>query len=306
MATTIPVVRPTTQVLNDTRRAARRGLTLFFAILVPLSVLFETLAIQTQNALWIFIVMWVPAFASLVARLALREGPSDISFRLGGRRGLRALGLAFILPAIICGVAYGLAWGLGLAGFVLVEHPMVAALTGGSTAPLVVMSVQILLAMTLGLIGSGVGAIGEEIGWRGYMLTRLIDAGVPAPILTSGLIWALWHTPLILAGQYAAGPSAALSALLFLVAATASGVIHGQLRLRSGSIWPPILLHSVWNSVAQNVFDRAISGSNATIWVGESGILVALVLVAVAVTVSRGRGPIVRSLPQPVAEQANA
>ncbi len=84
MATTIPVVQPTTQVLNDTRRAARRGLTLFFAILVPLSVLFETLAIQTQNALWIFIVMWVPAFASLVARLALRESPSDISFRLGG------------------------------------------------------------------------------------------------------------------------------------------------------------------------------------------------------------------------------
>jgi membrane protease YdiL (CAAX protease family) len=45
-------------------------------------------------------------------------------------------------------------------------------------------------------------AAGEEIGWRGYMLTRLIDARVPAPILTSGIVWALWHLPLVLGGGY--------------------------------------------------------------------------------------------------------
>ena len=41
---------------------------------------------------------------------------------------------------------------------------------------------------------------GEEIGWHGYMLTRLVDAGMAKPILTSGLIWGLWHVPLILGG----------------------------------------------------------------------------------------------------------
>ena len=34
---------------------------------------------------------------------------------------------------------------------------------------------------------------GEEIGWRGYMLTRLIAAGVPNAVLVSGVIWGLWH-----------------------------------------------------------------------------------------------------------------
>jgi hypothetical protein len=42
-------------------------------------------------------------------------------------------------------------------------------------------------------------AAGEEIGWRGYMLTRLVDAGIPRPVLASGLIWGLWHVPVVLA-----------------------------------------------------------------------------------------------------------
>ena len=64
-------------------------------------------------------------------------------------------------------------------------------------------------------------AAGEEIGWRGYMLTRLIDAGVPKPVLLSGVIWGLWHVPLILGGVYLAGPPPVVSAALWLVTATA-------------------------------------------------------------------------------------
>ena len=62
---------------------------------------------------------------------------------------------------------------------------------------------------------AAISATGEEIGWRGYMLTRLVDAKIPRPILVSGLIWWGWHAPLILSGQYASGPYPALSALLF-------------------------------------------------------------------------------------------
>ena len=64
-------------------------------------------------------------------------------------------------------------------------------------------------------------AAGEEIGWRGYMLTRLIDAGVPAPVIVSGLIWGLWHVPLIVAGIiYGAHPSPALAVVLAVTLAS--------------------------------------------------------------------------------------
>ena len=54
--------------------------------------------------------------------------------------------------------------------------------------------------MTVGLVLNLVRAAGEEIGWRGYMLTRFIEAGIPRPVLTHAIVWGLWHLPLILFG----------------------------------------------------------------------------------------------------------
>ena len=80
------------------------------------------------------------------------------------------------------------------------------------------------------------------------MLTRLVDSGIAAPILVSGIVWALWHTPLILSGQYASGPHPLLSAAGSCLDVVAVGA---WLRQSSGSIWPGIWAHGVWNAVIQ-------------------------------------------------------
>ncbi|MEZ4735063.1 MAG: hypothetical protein R3E79_48830 [Caldilineaceae bacterium] len=61
---------------------------------------------------WVLFLMLTPTVASVVARLTLREGFGDVSFRVGGRRGVQAILLALILPVIIGLVAYGVAWPL--------------------------------------------------------------------------------------------------------------------------------------------------------------------------------------------------
>jgi membrane protease YdiL (CAAX protease family) len=149
--------------------------------------------------------------------------------------------------------------------------------------------INLAVAATIVTIFSAPRAAGEEIGWRGYMLTRLIDAGVPKPILTSGLIWGLWHVPLILGGVYLAGPPPVLSALLFIVVATAFSFVFARLRLETGSVWPAIALHAAWNAIIQTAFDRASTGAGATLWIGESGILLALTTVLAAIIFSRGQ-----------------
>ena len=278
---------------SNIRLRARRGLTIYFAVLVPLSAAFEALLIR-GNSSWVWALMWTPAAASLVARLVLREGFDDVSFRVGGRRGWKAIGLALIFPIVIGVIAYGIGWMTGLVQFGPRPIALAARYIPEATSPAVVFLINLAVAATIVTLYSARTAAGEEIGWRGYMLTRLIDAGVPKPILTSGLIWGLWHVPLILGGVYLVGPPPLVAALLWMVTATAFSFVFARVRLEPGSVWPAITLHSAWNAIIQAAFDPASHGARAELWIGESGILVALTMVVAAIVFSCGRWTIRR------------
>lgn len=257
--------------------AAGRGLAVYFAVLIPGSAIIETFVLRAGGNIghypWlIFLLMWTPAISSFVARAVLREGIADVSFRLVGPEALRTMVAAVVFPLVVGTIAYGTAWATGLVAFTT-PH-------GGFFLNL---GRAVVLGCTLGVLSGA----GEEIGWRGYMLTRLVDAGIPKPLLASGIIWALWHFPLILSGQYAAGPHPGISAAIFLVDVIGIAFVIGVLRLRSGSVWPAALLHGAWNGIIQVGFDPAATGPGATTWVGESGIFVALVSLVIGILVAR-------------------
>jgi membrane protease YdiL (CAAX protease family) len=155
----------------------------------------------------------------------------------------------------------------------------------------------LLVAATVTTVLGCVSAAGEEIGWWGYMLTRLIEGGIRYPVLAGGVIWALWHVPLIVMGVYVAGGQQSMVVTLtgFMVSVVAVSFVFARFRLQTGSIWPAIVLHGAWNSVIQTGFDPAAAGTGAHLWLGESGILVALTLVVAAVLVSLGRWRMLRA-----------
>jgi hypothetical protein len=64
------------------------------------------------------------------------------------------------------------------------------------------------------------------------------------------------------------------------------------LRLTSGSVWPAVIAHASWNALIQGVFDASTQG--AGIWLGESGILVAIVAASLVLVHVRGTWTIKR------------
>ncbi len=261
---------------------ARRGLLVFFALVALGTGAFQGLLLRSGKPIgespWlVYGLMWTPGVASIVARLVFREGFRDVSFRVGGAAGWKAIGFGWLLPPVLGSVVYGLAWSTGLASFGVPALADVGLSALGQPARLAT-----LLGISLTLVSalSLVSAAGEEIGWRGYLLTRLIEAGVPRPVLVSSLVWALWHLPLVVSGQYAAGPNRVLSAAVFVATVVGIGFTMAFLRLSTGSVWPAIVLHGVWNAVIQGTFDT--STKEPSIWVGEAGILVAAASLAVA------------------------
>jgi len=276
-----PVIQ--TRVFPGRTRSAKYGLLIFFAFLLPLSLLGYWLWIAKGNHLFL---IYCPAVSAILTRLIRREGFRDVSFRFGGWRTVKALLLALLFPLIVGIVAYGVAWTSGVVHFSVMPIPKPFP---SSTDSITRFALWIVLAMTVITAIYLLTVLGEEIGWRGYMLTRLIDANVPRPLLITGLIWGAWHVPLILSGSYGpgGGPNPLLAVALFMVTATAFAYLLAWIRLRTGSIWPCIVAHAAWNGIIGVAFNGATKGVSSQLWTGESGLLVALVVTVAVVLVYR-------------------
>jgi len=272
-----------------TVRRARRGLLLFAIILAPLSLLgYWFYRVSKASGLPLvpdLPLMASPALAAVITRLLLREGFADVSFRFGGRRGVHALVLGVAIPLIVGGLAYGIAYLTGLAQFAPPGQPLLAPAAG----PVTNFAITLALTATLGTLILLPLAAGEEIGWRGYVLPRLVDAGVSRPVLLSALIWGTWHLVPLLGSGYAALPSPLFSATNLIIAATSFGCILAWMRLDTGSIWPCVVAHAAWNAIINGAFDLATPGEAARFWIGESGFLVMLALVGVTLVIGRAR-----------------
>ncbi|HTM58384.1 MAG TPA: type II CAAX endopeptidase family protein, partial [Candidatus Udaeobacter sp.] len=229
---------------------ARRGVVLFLVLIPALVALplflrlrFGGPAHPRFDYACLIGLTWAPALACLIARAIRREGLGDVSFGFALRRDARWLAVAIAAPLAVMLIGYGAAWGSSLAPFTL---PPAAPWPGADPATR-------FAGFALSNLGRGIAtwlllALGEEIGWRGYLLPRLIDAGVRRPVLLSGIIWGFWHVPSVLWGSYPAGPNRPLSAAIILVTLGAFALALARMRLETGSIWPVVLSHAFWNS----------------------------------------------------------
>ena len=193
------------------------------------------------------------------------------------RRG-RGLLIAVVGPVLIGALSFGVA-----AAFGVVRFPGLGAVSvsGG-------------LNILVGMVISTFVFLGEEIGWRGYLLFRLaeVTSGRKAAILT-GAFHAIFHLPLLLlTTTYQSAGQRWIVVPMVMITITLAGVWYGWLRLSSGSIWPVCLSHSVFNNVMESLAGVAIVTSAATMAyvTTETGVatMVIMVLVAAFLLVRKG------------------
>ena len=193
------------------------------------------------------------------------------------RRG-RGLLIAVVGPVLIGALSFGVAAALGV-----VRFPGLAPGLGSG-----------LLSILVGMAISTVVFLGEEIGWRGYLLFRLAEVTSPrtAAILT-GAFHGIYHLPLLLlTTTYQGAGQRWIVVPMVMITLTLAGVWYGWLRLSSGSIWPVCLSHSVFNNVMESLAGVAIVTSATTMAyvTTETGVatMVIMVLVAAFLLVRRG------------------
>jgi membrane protease YdiL (CAAX protease family) len=156
--------------------------------------------------------------------------------------------------------------------------------------PAIGLAGYVFFIVTAGLVASVARALGEEIGWRGFLVPQLAKLyGFVAVSLISGLLWSAYHYPSMLLGGYGpAGPSIWYQVVCFTVMTTSLGFIVAWLRLRSGSVWPAALLHGLHNTIVQAIFTPLTTNTGHTDWyIDEFGAALAVTTMIGAIIVSR-------------------
>ena len=209
---------------------------------------------------------------ALTMAFAVRRGQRRAILSAVGfhpRRG-RGLLIAVVVPVLITTASFSVA-----AAFGVVRFPGLGA--GFASGFLNILVTTVISAFVY---------LGEEIGWRGYLLFRLAEVTSPrvAAILT-GACHAIFHLPLLLlTTTYQPAGQRWIVVPMVMIAITLAGVWYGWLRLWSGSIWAVSLSHSVFNNVMDGFARVAIASSAATMAyvTTETGVVTMVIMVLVA------------------------
>lgn len=259
--------------------------------------------------------MMTPAIAALIVVFFV-ESPQRKAAALGIwpvtpiRRllGYSVLGIVVPIALVLVALPIGALFGVYPADFVNFSafQQTLDEQSGGAELPLPVgalVAIQLLTIPAAALINL-IPALGEELGWRGWLLPKLMPLGTLPALLISGVIWGLWHAPLILLGYNYPSTPGWLAMTAMVIMCILVGAVFSWLRLRSGSVWPAALAHAAFNGAGGSYLLLARAGEHidttqATI-LGWSGWIVPFALVALLAATGQFRP----REPQPVGTDA--
>lgn len=259
---------------------AKRKVVTFLVVLALLSVPGYLVAFTSSPTIGLPAALAMPAVAGLLTRLIFQKNLSGVGWKRGR---FRYYPLAYVLPVIWLVIAHAIMWSTAIADISVEAFvAYVTEMTNGSFDTLLS---GLFAVAFISVPFTTILVLQEELGWRGLLVPELAKfTSFTTNCLITTLIWAVYHFPLIVGFGYISGSAPMwyklVTAVLFLIPVT---VIVNWLRLRSGSIWPPSLLHASGNAFMGNLFaPLTVAGSNFDYWGGAAGLMIFLVTAAVA------------------------
>jgi membrane protease YdiL (CAAX protease family) len=208
--------------------------------------------------------MWAPALGAYVARRTVDEDfAATLRLRTRDRTLAAMVRRSLVIPFAVYAAAYAIAWYAGIARW---------SPGGGRWTTTAQIVANVVVNLTILVLVGTFTAMGEEIGWRGYLQPRLDAAGVRASVVVVSLCQIVYHAPLIVFAGYVNSGTAAVSLAMFAAGDVPWSFIAASESYRARSLWPAVLIHSFHNTISQWLFPRFFALSANQTWLrGEDG-----------------------------------
>jgi membrane protease YdiL (CAAX protease family) len=240
--------------------------------------------LSAASGMYVLGIMWSPATAAILTCKLFGRDLGTLGWKWGKARYQVA---SYLIPLGYATVAYLFIWVFRLGGFY--DHEFVSRLTQrfglGPLPNWASISLYFALAATVGMIRSCASALGEEIGWRGFLVPQLSKMmGFTSAALISGIIWSLWHYPILIFADYNAGTPTWYGLTCFTVMVISISFVFAWMRLKSGSLWTGVLLHASHNLFIQSFFTPMTTNTGRTAYfTDEFGCVLPVVSLALAI-----------------------
>ncbi|MCJ7665377.1 MAG: CPBP family intramembrane metalloprotease [Actinobacteria bacterium] len=222
--------------------------------------------------------MLIPGISAFIVRKFItKEGFSDAGLKFGS--GKLYLKTYIFIPFIFV-VIYGIT-----AVFYKPDFSLSSFVTQYGVSPPIPPSLMIIAivisSLTFATVINSAFAFGEEFGWRGYLLPKLLPLGKVKALVISGIVWGLWHVPFILLLGFHYGEDKILGAIVFTILIMFLGIYIGYLRLKSGSVFLASFAHGVFNAQFYGVWILIFPSVDVLLG-GRTGLIGILVFMIIA------------------------
>lgn len=201
--------------------------------------------------------MFGPAIANVLTRLLTKEGKAELNLRpLFDQGRWLFFVVSWLLPGLLV-IAGILLFFVLFPGYFDPELSTLSdqlnAVGMADVSPWVIVLAQTFQALLLAPLLNAIPTFGEEFGWRGYLQPKLMPLGGRKAILLTGLIWGVWHWPVILMGyNYGTGyfgyPFLGPLAMVWFTLTLSA--IFGWVTIKTGNVWPAVIGHGALNGIA--------------------------------------------------------
>jgi len=225
-----------------------------FLVLYLSNVSLETL---TGTLYLIIIFMWSPAISAIIIQLLYKD---PIAKDLGLTKiNLKWIIIAWLTPVLLLlttilsgilfpEVSFTTDFGaylmeLGVPQEQLEEISPILDLPSSTLA-----IVFILMGLVAGFTVNALAALGEELGWRGFLLNELRTLGFWKVSIVTGAVWGIWHAPLVLQGHNF--PESPISGIFVMTLATiVISPIYTYVTVKAKSVLSAAVLHGSFNGI---------------------------------------------------------
>ena len=241
--------------------------------------------------------MFIPTLCTVITHLVVPGRDWRASF--GSFRGvpIRNYALALLAPAALILASFVLSVAFGVFEHDLQNLSVIRAAfernnsteTLSKISPHSVAALGLFFAMFVAPFINMLPALGEEVGWRGFLLTELLPLGEWPAIIISNVIWGVWHVPVNMLGyNYPMHPQ--LGCVVFTSFCVLCGALLSWLRIDSDSVLAAALAHGSLNALAGGMGVLArLHAPVDTLYAGITGLVGQGLLLVVVLLLARRR-----------------